>query len=153
MRRTTIAMAIAAAVMLGSAARAGDVAIGTVTASSRAFVLRHGTLFPATPSVRLRQGDRLITRANGSATIDSATCTIWVGASTMLTAAQDSCARPVSADFEDARTGYAGRGSAFAERRERGFWIAGGVYALAFVATLYAILRDGHDHRGTPSSP
>lgn len=154
MRRTTIAMALAAAAVIASPAGATEAPLGTVTKSAKAFVLRHGTLFPAAPSVHLREGDRLITRASGSATIEVANgCTVWVDASTMLTAARDTCAKPNWTDFDQMRTGYAGRSSSFSERRERGFWLAGGLYALAFAATLYAILHDGHHHHNFPSSP
>ncbi len=153
MRRTTIAMAFAA-VTIASAGRATEAPLGTVTESAKAFVLRHGTLFPATPAVHLREGDRLITRANGSATIEVANgCTVWVDASTMLTAAKDTCAKPRWTDFDQVRTGYVGRSSSFSERRDRGLWLAGGLYALAFAATLYAILHDSHHHHNLPTSP
>ena len=154
MRRTTIVMAIAALVMLDGAARASEVPLGTVTESAEAFVLRQGTLFPATPSVHIRAGDRLVTRAHGSATIEVASgCTVWVGASTMLIASHDTCAKPEAADFDQLRSGYAGRSSSFSDRRDRGFWLVGGAYALAFAATLYAILHDSHHHHITPTSP
>ncbi len=151
MRRTIIATALAVAVMLEPAARAAEVPLGMVTESAQTFVLRHGALLRAAPAMELRQGDRLITRAEGSAKIEVADgCTVWVGESTLLVASRDICVRPEAADFELVRAGHTGSSSAFAQQRDHGFWLAGGVYALAFAGTLYAILHDNRHHHGNP---
>ena len=67
MRRKAVAVAAAAA--LAGAGTASAQSVGAVTSGKGAYILRDGSLYPAGPSVHLRNGDRLITRANGSATI------------------------------------------------------------------------------------
>ena len=144
----TIGIATALAAMLPTLAQATEPTIGTVTESANAFVMRDGTLIPAAPSMQLRQGDRLITRANGSANVKVAnSCAVSVGASAMLPLSSTSCAKPNTINFDEGRTGYAGGSSAF-QGHDNGFWLAGGAFTIGLAAALYAILHNPSGHSG-----
>lgn len=127
------------------AAQARETA-GLVSAvSGETFVARGGTLLPATPSMQLYKGDRVITRADGSAKLAMAGgCDVAVGASAMTSVS--SCADTKSADFS--RAGYAGNSSALAGHSGGGFIVA--ILAAAAVIVGIVIVATTDD---SPDSP
>jgi hypothetical protein len=146
-----IGLAAALALALPQVAQAGQLAMGTVATSSNAYVARDGRVVPATIGMQLRLGDRVVTRANGSANVAlPAGCTVPLGASTMLPVSGSSCANSNVVGFDEGRAGYAGKSSAFSDSNH-GWWIAGGL--LLFGGLLYLLLHDSGHHHHHPVSP
>ena len=153
MRSMTIGAALAlAAMIVPVASQAADTAIGTVSSGSSALVARDGKVMPAVAGMRLYRGDRVITRAGGSADVAMANnCAVTVGASAMLPVNGASCAQPNVISFDQGRAGYAGKSSAF-DDNNTGWYIAGG--ALLLGGLLYLLFHDNHHHHhNTPTSP
>ena len=99
--RTNIALAITA-MMLPTASQAAMTAIGTVSSGSGALVARDGKVIQAVPGMKLYSGDRVITRAGGSANVTMANnCGVTVGASAMLPMAGATCAKPNVIAFDE----------------------------------------------------
>jgi hypothetical protein len=147
-RRIGAALAITA-MMVPVAAQAADVAIGTVASGTSALVARDGKVMPAVAGMKLYPGDRVITRAGGSANVTMAAnnCAVTVGASAMLPMAGATCAKPNTIAFDEGRAGYDGRSSAFQDGHHPGPWFWGVAFFGALSITLYEILhnpRGGH---------
>ena len=128
--------------------------LGTIGAGSDALIVRDGKVVQAAPGTPLYAGDRVVTRANGSARVAMANnCTVSVGASAMLPMSASSCAKPATINFDEGRAGYAGSSSAFQEDHDHtGLYLAGGFFAVGFGWGLYEILHH-HHHHGPPASP
>lgn len=102
------AMAVAVAPVAVQAAQvAGTVAAG----NGEVFVARDGGLLRATPNMALYAGDRVVTRAGGTAKLAlNSGCSQTVGASAMATVGSAGCGKVKN--FDAGRAGYAGRSSA-----------------------------------------
>jgi hypothetical protein len=99
----------------------------------------------------LYAGDRLITRAGGSANVQMAnSCAMTLGASSMLPVSSTACSTPSAVGFDEGRAGYAGQSSAFWPKNGAGPWLA--VFLAGFGVALYFILHDSH-HHNPPVSP
>ena len=141
------------AVIFPAVAQAADVAIGTVSSETSALVARDGKVVPAVAGMRLYSGDRLITRAGGSANVTMANnCAVTVGASAMLPMAGASCVKPNLVNFDQGRAGYAGQSSAFQDN-QRGLWALYLALAAIWGSALYVALHHHHHHNNTPTSP
>ena len=113
MRFGAFATSLAAMVMavarvaVQAAQGAGTVASGT----GEVFVARDGNLLRAAPNMSLYAGDRVVTRANGTAKIAlNSGCSQTVGASAMATVGTAGCG--AVKNFDAGRAGYGGRSSA-----------------------------------------
>ena len=136
------AMGMAIAPVAAQAAQvAGTVAAGT----GEVFVARDGGLLRATPNMALYSGDRVVTRAGGTAKIAlNSGCSQVVGASAMTTVGTAGCGAVKS--FDAGRAGYAGRSSA-ATSGVSYFLIAAAIGA-GGLGIYYATKH--HKHRGSP---
>lgn len=150
------ALAIAA-MIAPSVSQAAMTAIGTVSSGSGALIARDGKVMPAVAGMKLYSGDRLITRAEGSARVAMAnSCSVSVGASAMLPMAGASCDKPNLLGFDEGRAGYAGKSSAFQDARHPGFWFFGVAFIGGLSIALYEILHNpkgGHINLPVPTSP
>jgi hypothetical protein len=152
-RKFGAALAIAAMVF-STGAQAADAVIGTVSSETSALVARDGKVLPAVPGMRLYSGDRLITRAGGSANVTMAnSCAVTVGASAMLPMAGASCAKPNLVNFDQGRAGYPGQSSAFQSNNGRGLWALYLALAAIWGSALYVALHHNHHDNNTPTSP
>ena len=135
----------------GYAAESG---LGTVGAGSNALVIRDGKAVQAVPGMPLFAGDRVVTRADGSAKIAMANnCTVSVGSSAMLPMSASSCAKPATVSFDQGRTGYSGNSSAFFGNTTGGY-IVGFSFAAGLGGALWWILHNNHHHHhNVPTSP
>ena len=150
-RRIGAAVALVA-MMVPVASQAAVTAIGTVSSGTSALVERDGKVVPATAGMPLYAGDRLITRAGGSANVQmSNSCAMTIGASSMLPVSATACSKPSTIAFDEGRAGYAGQNSAFWPNNGAGPVLA--IFLAALGGTLYYILHDPHHHHGTPTSP
>jgi hypothetical protein len=156
-RRIGAALAIAA-MMVPVASQAADAVVGTVASGTSALVARDGKVIPAVAGMKLYSGDRVITRAGGSANVTMANnCAVAVGASAMLPMAGATCAKPNMIAFDEGRAGYGGNSSAFQDDHHPGFWLFGVAFIGGLSVALYEILHNpsgGHIHfPGPPTSP
>jgi hypothetical protein len=69
--------------ILPAAAHAGP-SVGTVTSSNDALVARDGKVIPAVANMPLFQGDKLMTRSDGSATVALGDRSVHLGSSSMV---------------------------------------------------------------------
>jgi hypothetical protein len=154
-RRVAAALAIAA-MMVPVAAQAATT-IGTVASGTSALVARDGKVIPAVAGMKLYSGDRVITRAGGSANVTMANnCAVSIGASAMLPMAGANCAKPNVIAFDEGRAGYAGQSSSFQDGRHPGFWFFGVAFIGGLAIALYEILHNpsgGHINFPFPTSP
>ena len=157
MGASRIATALAMIAMVVPAAAQAAEAVGTVSSGTSALVARDGKVMPAVAGMRLYSGDRVITRAGGSANVTmAANCSVNVGASAMLPMAGASCAKPNVIAFDQGRAGYAGQSSAFQDNRHPGFWFFGVAFLGGLAIALYEILHNpsgGHINFPVPTSP
>jgi hypothetical protein len=151
-RRIGAALALVA-MMVPVAGQAAGTAIGTVASGTSALVARDGRVLPATAGMPLFAGDRLITRDGGSANVQMAnSCTMTIGASSMLPVSATACSKPSAIGFDEGRAGYAGQSSAFWPNHGSAIWL--GVFLAGFGAALYYILHNPHGgHIPVPTSP
>jgi hypothetical protein len=151
-RRIGAALAIAA-MLVPVAAQAADTVIGTVSSGTSALVVRDGKVVPAVAGMPLYSGDRVITRAGGSANLTMANnCAVSVGSSSMLPMNGTSCTKSNLVAFDQGRAGYPGSSSAFAPNGHFGVFATAFLFALA--VALYEILHDPHGgHITIPVSP
>ena len=152
--RIALSLAITT-MMVPVAGYAADAQIGTVAGGSNALVARDGKVIPVSSGMPLYAGDRLITRAGGSANVRMANnCAVTVGASAMLPMTNTtSCAKPSMVSFDEGRAGHAGSSSAFYHDHDHdtGLWLLGGAFLVGGGIALYELLE--HDHHHTPVSP
>jgi hypothetical protein len=150
-----IGLAAALAMTLPQVAQADELAPGVVATASNSYVARDGTVIPATIGMQLRPGDRVITRGNGSASVTLPSgCVIPLGTSAMLPVSGASCAKPNTVAFDQGRTGYAGKSSAFEEHDKTWLYVTLGALALGGVLCA-AVFCGGsdHHHHHQPVSP
>jgi hypothetical protein len=153
MHGKTFICTFALTAMIASATAQAATSVGTVGAGTDALVLRDGRAITATPAMPLYPGDRLVTRADGSANVTMAgNCELDMGASAMLPVTASACAAPKQISFDEGRAGYAGRSSSFVSDTTA-WYIAGAAAVLGIL--LYFIFRDDghHHHHNVPSSP
>lgn len=127
------------------AASAREAAGVLSSASGSAFVSRDGRLLAATPAMQLVKGDRVVTRAGGSAKVSlNGGCDIAVGSS--ATANVSSCASKATS-FD--RAGYEGDSSALRGRAGAGGFIIA-LLAVAVVIVGIIIFVDSDDDPDSP---
>lgn len=149
MRGNSVLLGLAAIGMVTTpVAASAREAAGLVSASSGgAFVARSGRLLSATPSMQLYKGDRLVTRADGSASVKlNAGCNVAVGASTITNVS--SCDSSAASDF--ARAGHEGDDSSLRGRKGGGVFV---VAILALAAVIVGIVIVVRDNKTRPTSP
>jgi hypothetical protein len=149
-RRIGAALALTA-MMVPVASQAAGAVIGTVSSGTSALVSRDGKVIPAVAGMKLYSGDRVITRAGGSAkvTMAGSNCGVSVGASAMLPMAGATCAKPNMVAFDEGRAGYAGQSSAF-QGHNSGFWFVGAAFIGGLGFVLYKILHNPRGHFNNP---
>lgn len=147
MRGKSVLLGLAAMGMVTSpVAASAREAAGLVSVSSGgAFVSRSGRLLSATPSMQLYKGDRVVTRADGSASVKlNGGCNVAVGASTITNVS--SC--DASSNFD--RAGYDGQDSSLRGRRGGGVFIVAILALGAIIAGIVVVVRD---NKTRPTSP
>jgi hypothetical protein len=78
------AVAIALPIFILPIAAQAAPKVGIVTSSNNAVVARDGKVVPTVPNMSLLQGDKLMTRANGSANVTFGNSSMRLGSSSML---------------------------------------------------------------------
>ena len=155
-----VARCFGAALALGAmltpvAGYAADVELGTISPGSNALIVRDGKVVSAAPGAPVYSGDRVVTRANGTARVQMASgCSVSLGNSAMLPVSARACSKPSTVAFDQGRAGYGGSSSAFQDDHDHtGLYLAGGAFLLGLAGTLYVILHNDHHHHGQPVSP
>ncbi len=146
MRFGAFATSIAAVVMVVApvAVQAAEVAGKVAAGNGEVFVSRDGGLLRATPNMSLYAGDRVVTRAGGTAKLAlNSGCSQTVGASAIATVGTG-CGEVKN--FDAGRAGYAGRSSAATGTTY--FLVAAAVAAAGF--GIYEGVKNRHDHRTSP---
>ncbi len=148
MRFGNLATSVAALgmVLAPVAAHAAEAVAGTVAVGQGdVLVARGGELLRATPNMTLYTGDRVMTRAGGTARVSLASgCTTNVAPSSMATVGSAGCASVTG--FDSGRAAYAGRASAF-DGGGNVFIIVAGLLAAA--AGVYFAVHNNHN-RASP---
>ena len=141
--------------LLPAAGYAAEVELGTIAPGSDALIVRDGKVVSAAPGAPIYAGDRVVTRANGTARVQMAGgCSVSLGNSAMLPVSARACSKPSTVAFDQGRAGYGGSSSAFQDDHDHtGLYLAGGAFLLGLAGGLYVILHNDHHHHVTPTSP
>jgi hypothetical protein len=151
-RRLGAALAISA-MAFPVAAQAAEQAVGTLSSGTSALIARDGRVIPASGGMRLYPGDRVMTRAGGSASVTLAnSCSVAIGPSAMLPLSARSCAKSSVINFDQGRAGYGGGNSAFQDR-DHHLWVLWTALAAIWGSALYVLLHHHHHHHNPPTSP
>jgi hypothetical protein len=153
-RRLGAALALSA-MLTPVAGYAAGAQLGTVAPGSDALIVRDGKVVSATAGAPIYAGDRVVTRANGTARVQMAGgCSVSLGNSAMLPVSASACSKPSTVAFDQGRAGYGGSSSAFQDDHDHtGLYLAGGAFLLGLAGGLYVILHNDHHHHVTPTSP
>lgn len=108
-------IAVAFLALTPIAAFATPAPVGVLASGSQALVVRDGRIIPASANMQLFAGDRVMTRAGGTARLAiNGGCKVSLGALASMPVTPAACAQNKVVSFDDGRAGYQGRSSALA---------------------------------------